>query len=70
MPAQSEDGRVGAFITHRHGRVTSPAIHALRRGGKDVDARSKAGHDGFGPVIDPKTAEKSLHFLVISRLWG
>jgi hypothetical protein len=25
-----------------------PAIHALFAGHKDVDARHKAGHDGFG----------------------
>jgi hypothetical protein len=31
---------------------------------------AKAGHDGFGAVISPKTAEKSLHFLVILSLWG
>ena len=44
------------------------AIHVPCRGGKDVDARPKAGHDGG--VIAAKTAEKSLHFLVISSLWG
>jgi len=56
---------------------------ALRRGGKDVDARHRrqvyavcvkqtalAGHDGFWGRYRPKTAEKSLHFLVISSLWG
>jgi hypothetical protein len=31
----------------------------------------KAGHDGFrGALLGPKSAEKSLHFLVISPLWG
>jgi hypothetical protein len=45
------------------------AIHVPCRGGKDVDARPKAGMTARG-VIAAKTAEKSLHFLVISSLWG
>jgi hypothetical protein len=28
-----------------------PAIHALLYGGKDVDARHKAGYDGFGMSV-------------------
>ena len=38
----TKTGRVGDFITDRHGRVhVAAAIHVLRRGGKDVDARSQ-----------------------------
>jgi len=61
---------------HREARLRAdvPAIHGLRRGGKDVDARSEAGHDGFGALFGvatgSKTAKTAVHFLVISSLWG
>jgi hypothetical protein len=47
-----------------------PAIHVFVAEREDVDARDKPGHDEVRAPFLAKTAEKSLHFLVISRLWG
>jgi hypothetical protein len=35
-----------------------------------VKQAALAGHDGFRAKIAPEPAKKSLHFLVILRLWG
>jgi hypothetical protein len=46
-----------------------PAIHVLGAEKEDVDAQHQAGMTNRGD-LPPKPAEKSLHFLVISPLWG
>ena len=61
---QHEDGRVGDFITNRHGRVHPRPSTLFVAAARTWMPGPKAGHDGFGVVIGPKTAKS--HFISLS----